>query len=525
MTHRDEPTSVSVVIPCYNQGRFLPGAIESALGQTGEPPKVIVVDDGSCDDTPSVAQQFSGVRYVWQENRGLSAARNRGLAECDTQYIVFLDADDLLLPNALRHGLECHAHHRDRAFVSGGYRLMDAAGNVTAEPTPADIDRGHFAALLRGNYIAMHATVMYRTEVVRDLGGFDESLSVCEDYDLYLRIADRHPIATHRHVVADYRIYPSTLSANSRRMYRTARHVLRRFSLDETSQPELVAARQEGCENWQRYYRERAIGAANTAMEQRKYWRGLEFAMQAITIDPVSTIRRVAARMTGGVAPAHERSTNANVRSWARLLDGEPISRDFGYDRGRPVDRYYIEQFLDRHHSDIRGCVLEVGDRHYTTRFGGGRVDRSEILHAHAGNASATYVCDLTDASDIPDNRFDCVILTQTLQLIYDTSRAVESVHRILRVGGVLLVTVPGITPISRDEWSKCWYWSFTDQSLRRVLGDIFGPQHVEVASLGNLAVATAFLQGLSCEDLPRLDFGAHDPQYPCIVTGRCVKE
>ena len=125
-----------------------------------------------------------------------------------------------------------------------------------------------------------------------------------------------------------------------------------------------------------------------------------------------------------------------------------PISRYFGFDRGQPVDRHYVERFLARHAADVRGRVLEVGDDSYTRQFGGDRVTVRDVLHVNEHNPQATIVDDLASGERIPSDAFDCVILTQTLHLVYDIQAAVRTLHRILKPGGVLLLTVPGISQL-----------------------------------------------------------------------------
>ena len=135
-----------------------------------------------------------------------------------------------------------------------------------------------------------------------------------------------------------------------------------------------------------------------------------------------------------------------------------PVDSGFGLGRGKPVDRHYIEDFLRRHSADIRGAVLEVGGDAYTREFGGDRVTSSDILHADASNPRATLIADLADADEIASDSFDCFICTQTLTYVYDVAGAVATIHRILRPGGVLLVTVPGISqmsPYDRDRWGE----------------------------------------------------------------------
>ena len=200
-----------------------------------------------------------------------------------------------------------------------------------------------------------------------------------------------------------------------------------------------------------------------------------------------------------------------------------PFSREFGFDRGSPVDRRYVEAFLQRHAADVRGRVLEIKDRAYTERFGGQRVDTSDVLDVDASNPVATLVDDLTTGARLPADAFDCIVLTQTLHLVFDVHAAARTLHRILKPGGVLLLTVPGITPIPRAEASS-WHWSFSDRSADRLFRSTFEGGDVDVRTHGNVLVATAFLYGLAEDELRDAELDASDPDYPVIVTVRAVK-
>ncbi|HYR69298.1 MAG TPA: methyltransferase domain-containing protein [Candidatus Dormibacteraeota bacterium] len=208
-----------------------------------------------------------------------------------------------------------------------------------------------------------------------------------------------------------------------------------------------------------------------------------------------------------------------------RLDRVEPLSSVFGLDRGTAIDRRYIQRFLAEHAARIRGRVLEVGDSAYTDRFGGARVTERAVLHAPPGAPGATIVADLSNPDELPKDAFDCFICTQTLNFVYDTRRALDGARRLLRPGGSLLVTVGGISRVSRferDRWG-C-YWSFTTGSVERLLSDAFG-RAITVRSYGNVLGATAFLHGLAVEDLPDpalLD--ADDPDYPVVVAAVAEK-
>jgi peptidoglycan/xylan/chitin deacetylase (PgdA/CDA1 family)/SAM-dependent methyltransferase len=201
-----------------------------------------------------------------------------------------------------------------------------------------------------------------------------------------------------------------------------------------------------------------------------------------------------------------------------------PVSREWGFDRGQPVDRYYIERFLARRATAIRGRVLEFADPHYTHKFGGDRVTGSEVLEV-TGSAAATYTCRLERGDEIPTERFDCVICTQTLQLIYDLHGALRTLHRILKPGGYLLLTVPGITPIHHgDDYGDAWHWTFTMSSVSRLCGDLFGPDSLEVELFGNVLAASAFLYGLADAELTQDELDHLDPDYPVTIAVQAKK-
>lgn len=201
-----------------------------------------------------------------------------------------------------------------------------------------------------------------------------------------------------------------------------------------------------------------------------------------------------------------------------------PISRCFGYDRGLPIDRYYIENFLAQQADDILGRVLEIGDNSYTRRFGSTSVTKSDVLHVVEGNQNATIVGDLSNAKNIPSDTFDCLILTQTLHLIYDVREAIKTIYRILKPTGVALITIPGISQISVDQWKDYWYWSFTALSAQQLFEEVFPTANISVECYGNVLAATAFLYGLAAEELQKQELDHHDPSYQMLLTIRVTK-
>lgn len=203
-----------------------------------------------------------------------------------------------------------------------------------------------------------------------------------------------------------------------------------------------------------------------------------------------------------------------------------PISRVFGYDRGpQSVARYYIDRFLNAHAEDVRGRVLEIGDTTYTLRLGGSRLTQSDVLHVQPDNPAATIVADLTQADAIPSNTFDCIILTQTLQFIYDFRAALRHIERILKPGSVLLATLSGISQISRydmERWGE--FWRFTTLSAQCLFGEVFPADHLQIESHGNVLTAISLLHGLASRELRPEELDFQDPDYQVIITVRAVK-
>jgi hypothetical protein len=195
----------------------------------------------------------------------------------------------------------------------------------------------------------------------------------------------------------------------------------------------------------------------------------------------------------------------------------QPISKNFGIDRGVPIDRYYIEKFLSTHRQKIRGTVLEIASSAYTRRFGDDRVIQPLVMHVQDG-FGADIVCDLS--KECPREAFlDCFILTQTLPFIYDVRSAIRNALRMLKPGGSLLVTAGGVSQISRDDMER-WghYWSFTDLALRRLFEEELPSECIDVVVYGNVLSAASFLYGLAQHELTPQELDHFDPQYPMLI-------
>jgi SAM-dependent methyltransferase len=403
-------------------------------------------------------------------------------------------------------------------MVYGGHVRIRADGTQLGRNIYFPPSKDPYADLLAGNFIGMHATVLYRRDVLLAVGGFDEVLRRCEDYDVYLRLARTYSIASHPKIVAEYRWHGGNMSRDTTSMLRAALEVHDRHR-EQTGARE--RAWRTGRSAWKSWY---------TSGQQKKWDREQEnMALRLVGLARTALTRMkrrlrngrlhwLASRVLGVWPPPL-----GSVR-FGELGTTKPVSLNFGWDRGTPIDRYYVENFLQACAADIQGRVLEVADDAYSSRFGGSRITRQDILHLHAGNSKATLVGDLTHPGVLPDDAFDCIVLTQTLQFIFDLPSAAGRLYSSLRRGGVLLLTVPGITAIDRGEWGPNWCWSFSPIAVSKIFEPWFGKSALTIEAYGNVFSATAFLQGFALEEVEQSKLDTYDPAYPVVVTLRAVK-
>ena len=504
MTASNRRVSIAVVIPTFNHAHFLSDALDSVMAQTHPVDEIVVIDDGSQDDPAAVVARYPDVRLIRQENAGLSAARNRGLAAIKTDCVTFLDADDILAPAAIAHNAALFEQHPEAGFVYGAYDRIDVARRRYSGPHFRPVPSDAASAILVGNPVAMHATVLYDVARLREVGGFDSTLRRCEDYDVYIRLSRRHPVFCHPALTASYRFHGSNMSADPANMLHWALHVLNRYR-PPPGDHDGSRVWAEAERFWKRYYRAAAVRSA------------FRRALGMTTWQVLRAVKRRLARIR------YRRATPIGAIDMGQLASLEPVSRSFGYDRGTPIDRYYIENFLERHRADIRGRALEIGDASYCRRFDSG-ITQQDVLHVSPDAPEATIRGDLTQPGVLPEAAFDCMVITQTLHLTIDVREAIARLHAALRPSGVLLLTVPGISPIDRDDWNSTWYWSMTGQSATRLFGEIFGAEAIDVTVHGNVYAATCFLQGMALEEVQQDWLDRKDPCYPVIVAVRAVR-
>ncbi|MBT5717039.1 MAG: methyltransferase domain-containing protein [Opitutae bacterium] len=194
-----------------------------------------------------------------------------------------------------------------------------------------------------------------------------------------------------------------------------------------------------------------------------------------------------------------------------------PVDRDFGFNLGTPIDRYYIENFVSKHDNLIQGEVLEIGEDSYTSKYA---INDFNLNILHVDKKEGCLHADLESGQGIPESAFDCIILTQTLPFLFDVKSAVSNVHRMLKPGGTVLATNPCISQISRfdmDRWGD--FWRFTSLSLRKLFEISFLKNQIEIESFGNSLTATCFIQGIPAEKLTPKELAFQDSDYPVTLT------
>jgi len=495
------PGAVAVIVTCYNLGRTIQDAIDSVLCQTCPAAELVIVDDGS-DDVYTlqalVHLERAGHRVIRTKNRGVSAASNTGIRLTAAPRILVLDADDILAPPYLEKMCERLDQDPTLDFISCGMQGLGASAYTWCPPVP-----GLPAALIRG---IVHVSSIFRRIVWETVGGFDEAVRRSQDLEFWTRVLEhgfrgdviKEPLLHYR-MRHDSRYHEALgTDANAACMpafYRKHWHT--------------VAAHAE----------EMFVGKESFLLEQQAHHahvlREIEDARREVE-EGQSEIVQLQAELDTLGCPAID---------LGELRRTSPFSSTWGVDRGKPLDRHYIEGFLDRHRQDVRGWVLEVKDLGYTRMFGDNRVTRSDVVDIDVKNEQATIHEDLARADSIPDDTYDAFILTQTLGLIFDAGAALRHACRILKPGGVLLCTVPAAGRISHEgSGADGDFWRFTEASIRRLFVEVFPVESFEITGFGNVLADSAFLYGLAAHELTPDELGIVDPALPLVYGIRAVK-
>jgi hypothetical protein len=454
--------ALSVVIVSRDQGRLVDATLDS-VRDTLRPRELIVADAGGGLFTRQRLQQLAraGVCVLSLRSGSHARAANEALARASGRQLLLIEAGECLRPEA--------ADAVRSQAVHGAPLLLLRSGNT--QPASEPLSRGDLLAQ------GLQPTATLAPRALLSELGFDERRQGLAALELWLRAAQRG---------AGWRSAPDALQA---------RPAGAAFLSGRTWGAELAAVLDRHAA---------ALDAADL--------EGLERAI-AERESGIERLRR---------EPAPRAPARVDLGELRRL---RPVSAAWGFDRGTPVDRHYIERFLRAHETLIRGRCLEIKDAAYTRWLGAGRVDATDVLDIDERNPRAGLHGDLTQGAGIPSDSYDCFVLTQTLHLLYDFRAALMHSLRVLKPGGTLLVTVPALSRVPPEEGGlDTDYWRFTEASLRRLLSELLPLDAFEVTVYGNLLGATAFLQGLAAEELRPDELDHRDPYFPVIVAA-CARK
>ena len=489
---------LSVVALTRGPERLAERALRVALGQAAPGVELLVVGDpAALARARQLADALDApplVRWVESHASKPGATRNAGVRAARAAHVLLTDGGEAIPPGYAADIVE-HVASLPRVATIVPAR---GTGHSRLAWTPVSARDA-----VGGPWSFGSSLVLTRAACER-LGGFDEELPEFAEWEWLLRAIDAGeevrtaPDAASRQADDDV---PLRESLRSERHLPAIRLIVNRHhALFSRHTRDAIAAREQLIASL-RTREERLHG------ERAQVEADLGAARRALT--SLSTELAVYGRRT---------------LEFEDLRRTTPISRNWGLDRGMPIDRRYIHTFMGRHAADVHGEVLEMLDAELTTSYGRERVRRSDILDIDPGNPRATVVADLRSAEQMPEHAYDCVILTQTIHVIDDMAAVLTNVHRALKPGGVLLMTLPSASMVAVEYGPRGDHWRVTEAGARALTERAFEPSSIEVRAYGNVLTTTAFLYGLGCDDLDAHELEAHDPAYPTLITVRARK-
>jgi glycosyltransferase involved in cell wall biosynthesis len=293
---------ISVVIPSYNSGRFLREAIDSVLAQTYPHYTIVVVDDGSADETARIASSYPSVFYVRQDHQGLPTARNTGLQASEGKYVVFLDADDRLLPTHFETSVQAFRERPEAAFVCGAYRKFGLT--VNEEVHHCDPLPDHYGSVLRSQFIGPPLHVMFKRDIVNCVGRFRPELRSCEDFDLFLRITRLFPIFCHHTLVAEYRLHEGQMTRLWHHSLMYSMKVFHSQRVYVRQHPQYRDAYETGVAHFRQAWGERLLWQTIALARAGGWARALKFFWVLLRYYPQG-LRRVVLQKTARVVSGH----------------------------------------------------------------------------------------------------------------------------------------------------------------------------------------------------------------------------
>ena len=491
----------SVILTAGAGGRAMLRTADSIERQQTAAADLSVVEDASCPSPALVESLVARMQAaVVPAGARPGVALNRAVRHGAGEHLVFLPAGLMLHESFIQRCESMFDGAPSMAAIVSTIALRTADGSGELRWTTG----GQTVAAILSDTRSAPPGFAIRRRVWESVGGFDERLEGLADYEFWLRFASEgHAVATLPEplMIREIAARSSPDADDDRRHLELFRAVLERHAaaIENDMAAVLVS-------------REIRFGQLREAHREL-------LAKRDADLGELDRLRAEAAHHSAYVA--HHRRAGLE---WGDLRRIGPVSRDWGYDRGEPVDRRYIDEFLAWHSSDVQGAVLEVQEDDFTRAYGGPRVRESSVLDIDAANTRATLLADLRAAPHIAPNRFDCIILTQTLHVVDDMAAVLRECHRILKPGGVLLATVPAASRVCLEYGEHGDFWRTTPAGARALLRYAFTPAQTATTVFGNVLANTAFLQGLASSDLTEPELAAPDPYFPALTGIRARK-
>ena len=500
-------SSTAIVIRAGRGGRPLLQTADSVL-RSGKAPARTLITLSTPDSAPLVDAVTGRLdaAIVDTPHDPLSSA----IRAIDATYVLFLHAGYMLDELFLERCEAAFEQDPSVAAIVPPVRLQTADATAYLEWRPAATT----PVSVLNDTRSVPAVFAIRRDLWEALGGFDAAFDELAEYEFWLRLT----LAGHKVGVLDEALVARdiTVAPDHRRSGRND-------------------GRPAGQSQDPRLRRFRAVLEKHAAAIE-KVMREVVVAREVRFGQLREVHRDLTTRRDAGLAELGRlRAEAAHLRAylthharagidWGDLRHTDPISRDWGYDRGVPIDRRYIDDFVAAHSSDVRGSVLEVQEPEYTRACGGPRVTASSVLDIDAANPRATVVADLRNARNIAAEQFDCIILTQTLHVIDDMGAALRECHRILKPGGVLLATLPAASRVCLEYGRDGDLWRMTPAGARLLFRSAFAPSTVTTSEYGNVLTNVAFLHGAATAELSDAEFDTRDPYFVALTGVRAKK-
>ncbi|MCL2074549.1 MAG: glycosyltransferase [Marinilabiliaceae bacterium] len=542
---------VSIIIPTYKRPNYLIKTLENIHQQTFKDFEVIVVDDGTPgDENAQICAQFPKVVYKKIDNSGgPMIPRNTGFKIAKGEYIALIDDDDLWVNDKLEQQVKILDENRDFGVVHGCCKEIDNQGNETGKIHGKinDFKRKHGYVFddMIGNFTLMTPTVFFRKELLEKVGYFKETMHAAgEDMEFYCRLAFYSKLYFIEEPIAFYRFHNQNISNDTEKIGYNYLPLELFFIVKDLKEKGLISNKQFKLMRKRLLYRQATffsitrkseIVKANCKKIYKWYWTIPKIILPLLFYNKKNNrlkrvshlLKKISVKFKNSLRLLFGKHTIFTVTDLFRVT---PLSTCFGFDRGKPIDRYYIEKFLYDNRQYFKGRILEVAQDWYSSKYAALNKTNDEkpiieTLHLDGTEKKVTIVGDLTNLQTLPENRYDCFVCTQVLHVIYDVSAALEGAYKLLKEGGVFLATTTGISQICRgdmDRWGD--YWRFTNKSLE-LLFQKTQFKEVEIVPMGNVLAACAFLQGLALEELPKKELlDIIDDNYQLIIGIKAVK-